>query len=286
MQHGRVRPSGVGNIRIRGNARTEGTQKAAEVMHKQGRWYVSVTVVCEPKRARMGNGAAGLDWGVETFATVANEDGSTLRTENHRHLGQARAQLRSAQRQPARKKRGSRNRDKARREVAALHRKVGNRRHDFLHQQRAALVATLAVLATEKLQVANMTRSAKGTVDDPGKNARQKAGLNRNILYTAPAACRSKSAWTRSATKRRKTSGSILVTLLRSTGADASTFLKRWWRLSRAGCFDLWLWLPLEPPGFGHGEAQLLSLSLSLSLSLLVVRFSAPPLTRVGALHE
>ena len=69
-----------------------------------------------------------------------------------------------------------------------MHRKVANRRHDFLHQQSAALVATLAVLATEKLQVANMTRSAKGTVEAPGKNVRQKAGLNRNILDTAPAA--------------------------------------------------------------------------------------------------
>jgi putative transposase len=188
MQHGYLRLSGVGNIRIRGKARTPGTPKAAEVMHKQGRWYASVTVVCEPKRARVGNGAAGLDWGVETFATVANHDGSTLCIENPRHLQQARAQLRSAQRQLARKKRGSRNRDKARREVAALHRKVGNRRHDFLHQQSAALVAVLAVLATEKLQVANMTRSAKGTVEAPGKNVRQKAGLNRNILDTAPAA--------------------------------------------------------------------------------------------------
>jgi putative transposase len=77
MKHGRVRLSGVGDIRIRGKARTEGTPKTLEVMHKQGRWYASVTVVCEPKRARLGNGAAGLDWGVETFATVANQDGST-----------------------------------------------------------------------------------------------------------------------------------------------------------------------------------------------------------------
>ena len=162
MRHGHLRLSGVGSIRIRGKARTEGTPKAAEVMHKQGRWYVSVTVACVPTRARVGNGAAGLDWGVETFATVANEDGSTLRIENPRHLEQARAQLCSAQRQLARKKRGSRNRDKARQQVAALHRKVANRRHDFLHQHSAALVAVLTVLATEKLQIANMTRSARG----------------------------------------------------------------------------------------------------------------------------
>jgi putative transposase len=188
MKHGRVRLSGVGNIRIRGKARTEGTPKTLEVMHKQGRWYASVTVVCEPRRARVGNGAAGLDWGVETFATVANEDGTTQRIENPRHLQQARKDLTAAQRDLSRKKRGSRNRDKARQKVTSLHRKVANRRHDFLHQQSAALVATLAVLATEKLQVSNMTRSAKGTAEAPGKNVRQKAGLNRSILDTAPAA--------------------------------------------------------------------------------------------------
>lgn len=41
---------------------------------------------------------------------------------------------------------------------------------------------------TEELRIANMTASAKGTVEEPGRNVRQKAGLNRAILDTAPAA--------------------------------------------------------------------------------------------------
>jgi putative transposase len=39
----------------------------------------------------------------------------------------------------------------------------------------------------EELAIKNMTRSAKGRVDKPGKNVPQKAGLNREILDTAPA---------------------------------------------------------------------------------------------------
>jgi len=35
---------------------------------------------------------------------------------------------------------------------------------------------------------ANMTRSARGTADAPGRNVRQKAGLNREVLDTAPGA--------------------------------------------------------------------------------------------------
>jgi putative transposase len=85
------------------------------------------------------------------------------------------------------KKRGSKNRDKARRKVARLHAKVANQRHDFLHKASAELVGRCKVIVTEKLSVKNMTRSARGTIAKPGKRVRQKAGLNRNILDTAPA---------------------------------------------------------------------------------------------------
>jgi putative transposase len=55
-----------------------------------------------------------------------------------------------------------------------------------LHQTSAKIIGQTAVFATEKLQVSNMTQSAKGTVEKPGKNVPQKAGLNREILATAP----------------------------------------------------------------------------------------------------
>ena len=44
-----------------------------------------------------------------------------------------------------------------------------------------------ALIATEKLTIKNMTRSAKGTIENHGKNVKQKSGLNREILNTAPA---------------------------------------------------------------------------------------------------
>ena len=44
------------------------------------------------------------------------------------------------------------------------------------------MVRQCAVLATEQLQPRNMSRSAKGTVDAPGRRVRQKAGLNREML--------------------------------------------------------------------------------------------------------
>ena len=38
------------------------------------------------------------------------------------------------------------------------------------------------LLVFEKLQLKNMTKSAKGTIEKPGKNVKQKAGLNRSLL--------------------------------------------------------------------------------------------------------
>ncbi|MHB8147776.1 MAG: RNA-guided endonuclease InsQ/TnpB family protein, partial [Vulcanimicrobiaceae bacterium] len=61
-----------------------------------------------------------------------------------------------------------------------------NRRKDFLHQSSAKLIGRAALFATEKLAVKNMTRSAKGSVEQPGTNVAQKAGLNREILATSP----------------------------------------------------------------------------------------------------
>ena len=74
-KHGAVRLSGIGQIRMRGKARTWGRPVTAEVFKKGDYWYLSVTVECEPKR-RAGKSAIGLDCGVETYATIAHLDGS------------------------------------------------------------------------------------------------------------------------------------------------------------------------------------------------------------------
>ena len=37
-------------------------------------------------------------------------------------------------------------------------------------------------IAVEKLEIANMTKSARGTLDNPGQNVKQKTGLNRFML--------------------------------------------------------------------------------------------------------
>lgn len=181
-KHGRLELANIGSIRVRGGARTLGRMKTCTVLRRAGKWYASILLECHPER-RGGTEALGLDWGVAHFATLS--DGTTI--ANPRLLERDLEKLAAAQQILSRKKKGSRRRAKAKLAVHRLHERIRNRRTHFLHQASADLVARVSFLATEKLATKNLTRSAAGTVEEPGTNVAQKAGLNRAILDTAPA---------------------------------------------------------------------------------------------------
>jgi putative transposase len=195
-KHGTLRLSGVGVVSLRGRARTVGAVATCEIQRKAGRWYASMSIHCTPKR-KGGSAAIGHDWGVETFATISHEDGSFESIENPRFFAKHKESVERAQRNldaaTIKDAIGRPRNAKDPKRIAAkvaLGRAKGreaNARQDFLHQMSATIVGQSAVFATEKLTIPNMTRSAKGTIEKPGKNVSQKAGLNREILATAPA---------------------------------------------------------------------------------------------------
>ena len=187
-KHGRLRLSGIGAMRARGEARTPGRVVCCDIQRKADGWFLSLVVECEPHRER-GEAVAGLDWGVETFATLCYGPGEFDEIPNDRLLTQEQDAIKAAQRDLSRYLRGRRSKQaaEAKRLLAKRSRKLANRRKDRNHQTTARLVAGHAVIITEDLSVKNMTASAKGTVEEPGRNIRQKAGLNRAILDTAPA---------------------------------------------------------------------------------------------------
>ena len=174
-QNGRLRLSGMGHIKIRGQARTIGTPKTAEILHKADKWYLSVTIECQATRA-CGSKAVGIDWGVETFVVSHNSTEETNPIENPRHLKKMLPELKQAQRAVSRKKKGSKSRRKAVSVVARLHHKIANRRKDFHHQVAARLIKENSLIAYEALSVKSMT----------ARGGAYKRGLNREILSTAP----------------------------------------------------------------------------------------------------
>ena len=78
--------------------------------------------------------------------------------------------------------RGSNNWKKQRRKIAKLHHTIANVRQDFLHKQSTVISKNHAKVFVEKLQIKNMSASAKGSNQEPGKNVKAKAGLNKSIL--------------------------------------------------------------------------------------------------------
>jgi putative transposase len=93
--------------------------------------------------------------------------------------------LTRAQRNVSRKKKGSKNQDKAKLRVTRIHRKIRRQRDHFLHTLSSRYAKSHGVVVLEKLNIVGMTKSASGTAEEPGHNVRQKAGLNRSILDAA-----------------------------------------------------------------------------------------------------
>lgn len=118
----------------------------------------------------------GLDMGVA--AIVADSEGNIVEPiDFEREL----VKLRRCHRQLSRKQKGSANRQKAKMRLAKQNLRIANMRKDFLHKL-STRYSENQVVVVEELNVKNMTKSAKGTEDKPGRNVRAKSGLNRSIL--------------------------------------------------------------------------------------------------------
>jgi putative transposase len=143
-RNGNLRLSGIGTMDARGEARTPGQVVCCDIMRKVDGWFMSLVVTCEPHR-ECGDLEAGLDWGVETFATLAYGPGEYDAFAKDRLLNSEQEALRIGQRQlsHALQAKRSRRARKARRALAKRHRKVANRRKNHVHPVTAKLVCRM-----------------------------------------------------------------------------------------------------------------------------------------------
>ena len=143
-----------------------------------GKWFVSIQTEREVEQPVPNGGAVGIDMGVARFATLS--DGSFYAPLNSfkRHE----TALRKAQQTMSRKVKFSHNWKKAKARVQKIHSRIGNARRDFLHKTSTMISQNHAMVCIEDLQVRNMSKSAAGTSDAPGRNVRAKSSLNKAIL--------------------------------------------------------------------------------------------------------
>lgn len=120
----------------------------------------------------------GLDTGITKLATLS--DGTIYQPINSFKSSQRK--LAVLQRQLSRKVKFSANWQKQKRKIQRLHSHIANIRRDYLHKITSEISKNHAMIVIEDLKVSNMSKSAKGTTDQHGKNVRAKSSLNRTIL--------------------------------------------------------------------------------------------------------
>ena len=150
-----VRFPKLGNLRAVLHRPLEGKPKTCTLKRDGDQWFVSI--VCEVEivapAPRLGPVVA-IDRGIANFG--ATSDGEMI--ANPRHLEAALRQLARAQRTVSRRKKGFKNREKAKLRVARIHRKVRRQREHFLHVLSHDLAKSHGVVVLEKLNVAGMMK--------------------------------------------------------------------------------------------------------------------------------
>jgi putative transposase len=169
----------LGWVRYRNSREVLGTVKNVTVSGKQGKWFVSIQTEREVETpVHPSTAIVGIDLGIARLATLS--DGSHVAPLNS--LKRQENALAKAQRVMGRKQRFGNNWKKAKARVQKIHARIGNARRDHLHKTTTAISKNHAVVVVEDLQVRNMSKSAAGTTDQPGRNVNAKSGLNRSIL--------------------------------------------------------------------------------------------------------
>ncbi|MGW2933713.1 RNA-guided endonuclease InsQ/TnpB family protein [Streptomyces sp. NPDC001156] len=200
---GRVRFRWTRDLPVGKKADADNRNTGARLVKDALGWHIAFRITTmEPKAEPHQGPEAGIDCGVNI--PLALSDG------NHQDHGRParlpdktsdrdkwlntdeKAKLLGLERQAARLKRhrkpGQRSSNRLRAvydQISKLRAKAKRRAQDWQHQTTTYLARSYGVIVVEQLDIPNMTKSARGTIEEPGRNVAQKAGLNRSISQEA-----------------------------------------------------------------------------------------------------
>ena len=147
----------LGKVKASVHRMPEGRILSATVSRvPSGEYFVSICCTeVEFNQYRTTGKSAGIDMGLTKLAVLS--DGTVIK--NPKNAKKKQKKLRRAQRALSRKKKGSRNRTKARVKVAKIHRDIANMRKDFTHQATTKLVREYDFISAETLSIQNMQKN-------------------------------------------------------------------------------------------------------------------------------
>ncbi|MFE0191988.1 RNA-guided endonuclease InsQ/TnpB family protein [Streptomyces sp. NPDC058989] len=189
-----VRIPKLGWLRFRFSRPFGGAWRSCTVSRHGLQWHVSFGVSTGGTRAAPnGKAGCGVDFGIAVSAWVSTEAKARIMplslNRGERLRLRALEHRKARQITCARKYNGGKYSNRLRKtisHIAALHARQARRRLDFTHKLTTDLAKNHGFVGIEDLRVLNMTKSAKGTVAEPGKGVGRKSGLNRAILDNVP----------------------------------------------------------------------------------------------------
>jgi putative transposase len=175
---GEVKVPKVGWVRFRWSRMVPSEVKSFRVSRdRAGCWHIAFAVIPGPIPGPGTGQVVGIDRGVVVSAALSTGEMLSAPGLSERE----RARLRKLKRKLAHARRGSNRRAEVKLSLARLKARERERRKDWAEKVSTGLVQRFDVIRVEDLDIKAMTRSARGTLAEPGRNIAAKAGLNREI---------------------------------------------------------------------------------------------------------
>ena len=168
----------IGRVKYKRHRKFYGDPKTVEVVREGREFYVILVTEHKFKTIKHKGPAVGLDLGVALPVCLSN--GEAIAPDLGLETLEKKA--RKVQKRLSRAQRGSQRRKQTKQQLADIKRKQARRRTARTHVITTELTRHFSYVAIEDLKLKNMTGSAKGDPENPGKKVKQKAGLNRAIL--------------------------------------------------------------------------------------------------------
>lgn len=146
----------LGNVRVFKDRHVKGKIKTATIVKERNQYFICIAAEVESENLypTNENQVVGIDMGIAYF--LVDSDGCFV--ENPRVFKKYEAQLRIENRSLARKKKGSKSRQKQKERLSKLHLKISNVRKDFLHKTSIKYIKENSLIVAEKLVVKNMIK--------------------------------------------------------------------------------------------------------------------------------
>ena len=147
----------LGWVNIAENLRFKGKVTGARITKTADWWFVSLTVEIPGELPEKRKGAVGIDVGLNRLATLSTGEGF----ENQKFLATALKKLRQANKRLHRRKLGSKNREKARRQIARLHYRITCMRDDVLQKLTTRLADCYGTIGIEDLNLKGLLKNRR-----------------------------------------------------------------------------------------------------------------------------